>query len=313
MELERALLSLSKVSRNDVCVSVYEDCSPNQVEIERICETYSKKLSIDLVFMPSPENLGYDKNLWRALSDESEAEYVMLLSDDDFIDPKHVDQFVDMLYASKPDVVISPYIAETLYREGSHYSGDYSIDVLYDSILFSGLTFKVSKTSLREDEVRFLSNSIYIQVFLVCKHWSENSFYFKNPLVIAGSDGENYFGKSEVSSHMDTLKDRTDLMSNLYYQKYLQRVAYRCLGDFYPSLIENYTANYSKRLVSHFFRVRMGGSYLSFVRATFELSKINLTYNKIYLLFILALLLLPKSFVRFLHNLLISKYRVSGG
>ena len=102
-------------------------------------------------------------------------------------------------------------------------------------------------------------------------------------------------------------------MSNLYYQKYLQRVAYRCLGDFYPSLIANYTANYSKRLVSHFFRVRMGGSYLSFVRATFELSKINLTYNKIYLLFILALFVLPKSFVRFLHNLLISKYRVSGG
>ena len=57
----------------------------------------------------------------------------------------------------------------------------------------------------------------------------------------------------------------------------------------------------------------MGGSYLSFVRATFELSKINLTYNKIYLLFILALFVLPKSFVRFLHNLLISKYRVSGG
>ena len=48
----------------------------------------------------------------RALTDESEAEYVMLLSDDDFIDPKHIDQFVDMLYASKPDVVISPYIAE---------------------------------------------------------------------------------------------------------------------------------------------------------------------------------------------------------
>ena len=88
--------------------------------------------------------------------------------------------------------------------------------------------------------------------------WSVNTglkivFISKNPLVIAGSDGENYFGKSEVSSHMDTLKDRTDLMSNLYYQKYLQRVAYRCLGDFYPSLIANYTANYSKRLVSHFF------------------------------------------------------------
>lgn len=263
--------------------------------------------------MPSSKNLGYDMNLWRALNDESEAEYVMLLSDDDFIDPKHIDQFVDMLHASKPDVVISPYIAETLYREGSHYSGYYSIDVLYDSILFSGLTFNVSKTSLREDEVTFLSNSIYIQVYLVCKHWSENSLYFKNPLVIAGSDGENYFGKSKVSNHMDTLKDRTHLMSNLYYQKYFQTVVYRCLGDFYPSLIENYITNYSKRLVSHFFRVRIGGSYLYFVRATFELSRINLTYNKIYLLFIFSLLLLPKSIVRFLHNLLISKYRVSGG
>lgn len=310
VELERIFISLSSINRDDIRVCVYEDCSPNQSLISQICKKYSNELNIDIQFKPSMINLGYDKNLLRVLS--SDSEYVLLLSDDDFIEAAFLDEFIGVLKSKSPDILISPYFANDISRSGSHFNNIYTVDVLYDSILFSGLTFKVESVCITREEEEFLSQSIYAQVYLLCKHWNSSCGYFDKPLIIAGSDGENYFGKSIVSSKMNELRDRDALMSNVYYQSYFQRVVFESLKKFYPDLIKQFKTNYSKRLVSHFIRVRLQTTFLNYIIAIIELRKINIIYNQIYLIFILAIAFLPNFFLRPLYNKLIGTFRVSG-
>ena len=310
-ELERIFRSLDSIDRDDVKVCVYEDCSPNQALIREICKKYSDELIIDIEFKPSVINLGYDKNLLRAFS--SESEYILLLSDDDFIEASFLDHFIDTLRSKSPDILISPYTTPDISRIGAHFNEAYSIDVLYDSILFSGLTFKVKSVSITKDEEDFLSQSIYVQVFLLCKYWNTSCGYFDKPLVIAGSDGENYFGKSDVSSQMKTLSDRSALMSNIHYQVYFQRVVFKSLNLYYPDLVKQFMINYSKRLVSHFIRVRLKSSLAQYIKSILEFRKINVAYNSSYMFFILIIIFLPKFLLRPLYNILINKFRISGG
>ena len=312
IELERTLSSLAGIYRDDVRVCIYEDCSPNQKLIENICNRYVGKLSIPLEFKPAPANLGYDKNLIRALS--SRADYVLLLSDDDYIVPEFIDEAVNFLREGQPDVAISPFTKRrNQYRAGSHYAGKYTIDVLYDSVLFSGLAFKTAAINLTNDEVFFLSKSIYSQVYLVGKHWNNICGYFGSPLIVAGEDGENYFGLSDVSSDMKELVDRDSLMSNLYYQENLQRVTVHCLNNFHPTLIQHFRVNYSRRLVSHFLRVRLNTGLINYIKAVLELSRIKVKYSRIYIIPILSFVLFPQMFLRPIYDFLIRKFRVSGG
>lgn len=312
VELERTLHSLLGIDELDVRVCVYEDCSPSQLNIGSICARYSKDLLIDLEYSPSPVNLGYDANLMRAVSTDSR--YVLLLSDDDYIQADMVVDFVRCLRKFLPDVVITPFIKNgALYRPGMHNTGNYSIDVLYDSILFSGLAFKTSVVSLSDDEASFLASSIYTQVYLVGKHWSRNCLYFDRPMIVAGEDGENYFGKSEVTVEMSNLRDRTVLISNLYYQVHLQRVAFYLLQKNYSALVNSFVQNYSKRLVSHFVRVKLSSSFTTYFRSAYELKHIAIKYNYVYLIFIVAVGFVPKSILRRIYDYMICKFRISGG
>ena len=312
IELERTLTSLIGIDRDDVRVCVYEDCSPNQKLIENICNKYVDKLSISLEFKPALLNLGYDKNLIRALS--SSADYVLLLSDDDYIVPEFIDEAVKFLQESQPDIAISPFTKRcNQYRSGSHYLGKYTIDVLYDSVLFSGLTFKTDAINLTNDEISFLSKSIYSQVYLVGKYWNNVCGYFKSPLIIAGEDGENYFGFSDVSNDMKELVDRDSPMSNVYYQENLQRVSFYCLKNFHPTLIQRFRINYSRRLVSHFLRLRLNTGLIKYVKAVLELSRIKVKYSRIYIIPILLFVIFPQVLLRPIYDFLIRKFRVSGG
>ena len=311
-ELRRTLDSFVGIHRDDVRICVYEDCSPNQNLIRDICLKYAEKCSINVEFKTSQVNLGYDKNLIRTLS--SRAHYVLLLSDDDFIQPELLDEYLTFLKDRQPDVVISPFYKRgKLYRSGGHYSAKYSVDVLYDSVLFSGLAFKTSAISLTSDEIFFLSKSIYCQLYLVGKHWSRNCCYFDSALIIAGEDGENYFGLSDVSRDMDKLRDRKTLMSNLYYQENLQRVAFKCLNNFYPKLTSRFVSNYSKRLVSHFLRVRLNSGVISYLKSVLEMTSLKLKYHNKYVFFILIAVFIPQFLLRPIYDFLIGKFRVSGG
>lgn len=310
-ELERILYSLSSFSSREVSIVVYEDCSPNQQKIKELVNNFSNNLLIDIEFKPSKKNIGYDRNLIRALS--SDSEYIMLLSDDDYLDASHLDDFLSFLSENKPDIVISPYINKQIFREGAHYLDKYSINVLYDSILFSGLVFRRGLISLSHDEYAFLKKSIYVQVYLVCKYWTNKCFYFNKPLLIAGSDGENFFGKSDISKDMESLRDRKKLMSNIHYQVYFQKVVYRCIERFQPNLKKDFKSNYSKRLVSHFIRIRLKTNFVDYFRSLIELQSINVSYKASYLIIIFCVAFIPNIILEPAYNQLIRKFRVSGG
>ena len=311
-ELRRALMSFEGFSSNDVRIVVYEDFSPNRHLIAELVNDIKDDFSIEIILNSSDTNLGYDLNLMRAF--DTSSSYVMFLSDDDFIDINHLSEFLLTLESKRPSILISPFIKRSkLYRSGYTYGGTYSIDVLYDSILFSGLTFRSDLFDLDEFELSFLSKSIYSQVFLVCKYWSFDSLYFKFPLIIAGEDGENFFGISDSTNSLITLQDRKSPLSNLYYQEKLQRVVFRALSVFYPNLINKFILNYSFRLISQFFRIRLSTSFKFFVRSVLDLHKLNLRYSYFVYFFLVIISLLPKFFLKKIYNFLVSKYRVSGG
>lgn len=312
VELERALSHLVHINRNDVKVTVYEDCSPNQKIIKDICEKFTNKLMMPIEFNPSPKNLGYDGNLMRALS--SSSKYVLLLSDDDFIIPERIDDVLLHLYENEPDIAISPFSKkDKQYRLGRHYNGEYTVDVLYDSILFSGLIFKTSVIDLSIDEILFLSNSIYTQIYLVGKHWNKSCYYLNVSLIVAGEDGDNYFGLSDATRDKKELVDREALMSNLYYQASMQKVAFLLINDFHPELAEKFIVNYSRRLVSHYIKVRLSSNLLAYIKSVLELFNIDISYIRYYLFFIFLIVLTPKIFLRPVFNFAISRFRISGG
>lgn len=312
VELERALSSMETITRTDVTVTVYEDCSPNQNLIEKICEKYKEKLSIALEFKPSVVNLGYDKNLMRALS--SESDYVLLLSDDDFLLADYVEETLSYLNRRQPDIAISPFSKRDVqYRLGNHYNGKYTIDVLYDSILFSGLIFKTSIINLSKDETLFLSDSIYTQLYLVGKHWNNSCDYLNVSLIVAGEDGDNYFGLSDATKDKKELVDRSSLMSNLYYQVNMQRVAYSLIDKFHPTLGQKFLGSYSKRLVSHYIKVRLNADLNDYIKSVFELFDIKIQFSRFYTIYIIILVFIPKVLLRPAYKFLLNTFRLSGG
>lgn len=310
-ELERAFKSIESITSNDVQIVVYEDCSPNQEKINEICIKYSQKLNLKIEFKPSKKNLGYDQNLLRAL--RSDSEYVFLLSDDDYINENFFMDLLNFLKKKNPDIAICSFFGNTIHRTGSHFKKNFSIDVLYDSVLFSGLIFKPKKILLNEEELAFLKNSIYVQVYLVCKHWNETCVYFKEPIVKIGADGENFFGKSDSTLYLEKLKNRESMLSNLYYHEHFQPLVERCLESFYPNLQSKFLKNYSARLVSHFIRTRLKCHPMKYYSLVNKLNGIDIKYKKSYLIFIYLIGLIPKFVIKPLYGYMLVRFRVSGG
>jgi hypothetical protein len=311
-ELKRLFESLIQVNRNDISISIYEDCSPNQEKILEICNFYKDLIHPKIQFLPADKNLGYDANLIRALKGDSE--FTLLLSDDDYLDGSLLDDFITFLKNQNPKVVICPFIKHgNLYRSGVHYSFRYSVDVLYDSILFSGLVFKNGHVNLAENEYSFLKNSIYSQVYIVANSWTDDSYYYDKNIIIAGEDGENYFGKSEASKEMHELSNRKEALSNLYYQSKLQKVAFYLIDNLYPELKNSFYTSYSKRLVSQFMRIKLSSGLAGYIQALVKLKSLNLSYNKSYLIIIFAILFFPNFLLAPIYKYSIKRFRISGG
>lgn len=313
-ELTRCLDSLKRIDHkyvNDIRVIVYEDCSPNQSAIKKICTNYISDTPFSINFNPSLKNLGYDLNLLRAL--QSDSTFTLLLSDDDFIDPNYIEELLLFLNSFDGNLLISSFKKNNdTYRPGVHYKGVYSQHVLYDSILFSGLIFRNSVVNLDKDEIHFLSTSIYTQVYLVSKYWCPSSCYFSYPFIIAGEDGENYFGKSESSLSQSDLSDRSAYDSNLAYQERFQNVALSSISKFHNSIKRPFLHSYSFRLVSHFFRVKINNPKF-FWKSFFTLPHRNLIYFFYVYPIILFIGILPSMFCHNIYKFCISKFRVSGG
>lgn len=96
---------------------------------------------------------------------------------------------------------------------------------LYNGILFSGLIFKRELVAnLIYDMERFI-NTNYFQIYLLAKMlYNHNGYYDNIELVNCIDDGENGYGTTELSNKDPLLADRSNLYSNIQFNKGLIKV-----------------------------------------------------------------------------------------
>ena len=231
LELERCLNSIDfniNIS-NDFEIVVSEDNSPEKNLIKEKVELYKKnnKNKI-LLFNSNDRNLGYDRNLKKLITLASGV-YIIFISDDDCFIPGALDKVHNILLNNEEVCVFSPFICEGKYQR--KYSESFKIEkgllnaskFLYDGILFSGLIFKKDKISYISAE--WCVNLNYFQIYLLLHCLCHYGAYYMNiPLINCVGDGENAYGKTELSGSNNLLANRESVLSNLEFHKGLVEV-----------------------------------------------------------------------------------------
>lgn len=231
-ELYRCLKSIDSVYKDNIEIIVSEDCSPKKVEIAQIVNRFMLESDYNLLYNTNIYNLGYDRNLGK-LIELANGKYILFMSDDDTFNANVFDDYFDSIMTQQPPMAFSSFICnENLYRKYNKSFHIYpntkeSQNHTYDSILFSGLTFKKELVQSINSE-RFL-NSYYFQVYLfntIINKYGAN--YINIPLVICHGDGVNGFGVSESSLKNENLANRKSVFSILEFNKALVKVLDIC-------------------------------------------------------------------------------------
>lgn len=230
-ELVRCINSIHTKYINDIEILVSEDKSPLSSEIEQAVYQLSKTSVYNIRFTTNQVNLGYDMNLG-AIIKKSKGEYIFFLSDDDAVIEGCLDKIIEIIKKQNTvGVMYGPFcysFSKKLdrVRGESHYiiKGEkYAAKYIYDSILFSGLIFKKEYVE-RYDASKF-KNYNYFQVYLFLEMiFKYGGYYFNQPSVLCIGDGENAYGISESSGGDAELADRSNIKSNLAFNKTLIKV-----------------------------------------------------------------------------------------
>lgn len=281
IELLRCLESLLPLPIG-VKVEIYDDASPL---INDICNTIAPFLSENPEFKISisNENIGYDANLLNSIV-KSKSDYVMLLSDDDYLEAGCLNSILSSLLLKPMPISFVRYCDRDLsaswnppplgkgrrdFGRDMYFDGNYFVSngsILYNSILFSGLIFKREEVCKLFDKLTNYDKSIYIQVAIfsyLTKEFGVN--YIHGPGIIACADGINGFGTNSASNNNSDLIDRSTIHSNLKYNKRLIKVIdsiYLDL-DLKSGFIYNFFSEFNFRNFSGMrYARKMGRSYL---------------------------------------------------
>lgn len=277
VQVERILKNFIGVDSSDFNIIIKDDVSPLQHEIKSLVERYSELLDVEVVFHSNERNMGYDSNLIDSFF-ITDSEYVFLLSDDDYVVGAKVHSIIESIKNSQLDFYFTPYIdGDTVKRVPSgNYESDKFSDLIYNSILFSGLVYRINAVKSLTLDYEFLSKCIYSQVYLAIAliHKQKEYGVLPSEILYLGGDGDNFFGKNESASNSELLSDRKKVYSDFIYQQFLLRVVDRISSDFCSSIRQSFYKEYSKRLISYGLRVRSLSfqSYLIFLKAYFDSS-----------------------------------------
>jgi glycosyltransferase involved in cell wall biosynthesis len=313
-QIERILKNLIKSDPGDYNLIIKDDCSPRQSEIEKVVESYANKVKFEIIFHKNITNLGYDRNLLDAFN-IIDSDYIFLLSDDDYIDGEYLSCLCDLLSRREYKLYFTPY---------EHYGSRNRVklnsfdlvrfhEVIYNSILFSGLIFcRGSVLRLVKDE-SFLSNCIYTQVYLAAVLVFNEKKFGEAPvnLLYLGGDGENYFGKNQSSSNQEQLRDRISITANLMYQKLLIEVVREISRVTSPLIFINFKKEYDKRFVAYLFRARTLG-LSDFFALKNGIKKTNYKYTWIVNFFMFVLPMVPGFMAGAIYDYLKLKLKKSG-
>lgn len=299
-ELRRCLDSIDSKSPEIVEVIVSEDCSPDREQIKAEVEDFAKIAPYKVVFNTNENNLGYDRNL-KKLATLASGEYVFYMSDDDCLFPNTLDSLLDALKENKPAMAYAPFwygYDEAKEAKRKHHGSEIlerGEDVVskrvYDSILFSGLTFK-REYLLNIDGERF-RNLNYIQVYMFLDVMFHHGGYYHDVLMIDSvSDGENAYGTVDSSNGGNALlAHRESIFSNIEFNKGLFKVIKMFDADNGTNVFSTFSKEYSLRSLYGLCRARRLGlktykEYWTKIKESgVELSLIAKTYYVIVLIF----------------------------
>jgi glycosyltransferase involved in cell wall biosynthesis len=271
-ELRRCIESLLPLP-DGVEVLVSDDCSPKLDEIRAAIS--------DLVFpahsvflSESAENIGYDANVLRTI-ELSKTSHVMLLSDDDLLEPGCVDSARRFVVTQDPAVA---FVRFGKYRPGlvdatrpafdfdrnfsrtTHFSVSDVMSrgaVLYSAILFSGLVFRRAPVLEHGAVWERFARSIYVQVAIFMTLASQHGCWFlSGPGVLVGGDGENGFGLNSAAVGQSDLADRGSVLSRLRYHKRLFVVIHDLAELISPSVEAVFFKEYHVRAIAAFAEAR---------------------------------------------------------
>ena len=309
-ELKRTLDSCLKLSKDHFQVVVYDDMSPRQNEIVAMFNNSFKKQT-NFHFVAREHNLGYDLSLLNAVS-SSTAEYVILLSDDDYLDL--VDDGVSLYsklaalsfgvgilsYKFAPELILKENIQRRVsYRRPMSKSIllEYNEVVdkpynIYHFILFSGLIFKPS--DIDQEHFQRFHGSIYMQVALAMTTMVKGVAFLDGIEIVVGSDGENGFGNNENSQNRDfELQQRDHVTSNWLYQKRLLKVVKDSSQDLDNRILwRRFKREWRLRSVYSFIVIRSDSSkdLMQLLKFVYRDAALLIPY--------LAIVLVPKAIVR---------------
>lgn len=317
-QIERILKKIVGVVSSNFNIIIKDDCSPKISEIESVYLKYKSKINVNLILHKNDSNMGYDRNLITAF-DITDADYVFLLSDDDYVDGEKIDNLISCLIATRKDIYYTPYSCEgKINRDSLNVETnkvllpDFS-SVIYNSILFSGLVFNRSAVLELDLDRDFLANSIYTQVYIAtlliynCRSYGT----LPNDVLYLGGDGDNYFGKNEAAKNSSLLSDRTKLTSNLNYQPFLLLTIKKVASVTDNRIYSVFIKEYKKRLISYGLRSRHCG-YKEHSDFLFKYVNSDLPFFLIPFLSFLMLFLVPKKVAGLINDMGIKIVRKSG-
>jgi len=304
-ELQRIFDNFRGVTLNGVNLIVKDDCSPQIDLIENLYEKYKNILQINLVLYKNPINLGYDMNLLDCFN-IGNSEYIFLLSDDDYIEAYELSRFLEFLKLNKPDGLICSYKDSNVSYRNLPLDCDagYTANLLYDSILFSGLVFKRNIAEFIVPYFEFLKNCIYSQVFLFAIIRSKNLKIIKysENLLILGGDGDNFFGKNSSSSNENDLMDRTNSLSCFRYQLRLLKVVDYIDAQLFHGFSDSFKIEYSRRLLGFLFKLRSLHSIKEYLKLRENIfSEKSLALKNLYL-YSIFIVLIPQRVSFVIYN-----------
>lgn len=313
-QIDRILTKLQSASAGNFNLIIKDDCSPRQDEIKAIVKSYSGKHNFDVIFQKNDSNLGYDRNLLDAFN-ITESEYVFLLSDDDYIEGERIVDLIHILSRREYKLYFTPYIDKL--NECRKNIGNFSInkfnEVIYNSILFSGLIFdRRSVIELPKDE-SFLSNCIYSQVFLSSLLAYKEKGFGRAPsaLLYLGGDGENFFGENQSAVNREVLRNRTSITSNLKYQKFLLNVVERISKSTEESIYKRFIAEYNRRLIAYLLRARsLGWGDFRELTASIKKSNFDLAWHVKLAMYLFVIT--PDFIAKSLYKFLVAYFKKSG-
>lgn len=268
-QVERILKNFIGVQVSDFNIIIKDDLSPKLPEITSVIKKYAGRLEIEVVLHVNQKNMGYDKNLLDSFI-VVDSEYLLLLSDDDYINGTHVSMLLSILSKREFHVYFTPYTEGDIIKREIDYTYDMKrfSDVVYNSILFSGLIIdRLAVCSLKLN-YEFISDCIYSQVYLVSLLVYQQGGYGVMPagILYLGGDGENFFGKNASAKNSTLLSDRKSIDADLKYQKLLLRVVDEISENTSHHIKNMFMREYRKRLVGYGLRARSYGvqTYIKF-------------------------------------------------